>query len=333
MRLQHNLLCDIIEGMLWRQIQKTNYTNLDSLLRDLMIEDEKKLFFSQNNNFVLNLPRRLAQKIEKGNIQDPLLLQFLPTNEEGISSGLIDPVQDTDFKKTDCLLHKYQSRALIVTTSACAMHCRYCFRKNFEYKSSDYENEILHIQQDTSLEEILLSGGDPLSLSDEKLFDLLEQLEKIPHVKRIRFHTRFIIGIPERIHEGFLKKLAKIQKQIIFVIHTNHKNELDEEIMLACRELMKLGIPVLSQTVLLKKVNDSLDTLIDLFKHLINHGVIPYYLHQFDPVQGAMHFEVNLEDGLRLHNQLKDFLPGYAVPQYVQEIPGKKSKLPVMKAQ
>lgn len=317
--------------MLWRQIQKNNFTNLDELLDELNISSDKRQQFTNIKNFVLNLPRRLASKIQKNNTNDPLLKQFLPTVNEFCDTGLKDPVQDFNFQKTEILLQKYASRALLVTTSACAMHCRYCFRKNYDYKTSNYDDEIDLIKEDKTLEEVLLSGGDPLSLSDEKLFSLLERLENIPHIKRIRFHTRFIIGIPERIHDGFVKKLASLGKQIIFVIHVNHVNELDDDIFAACKNLSKIGIPILTQTVLLKDVNDSVETLVNLFKSLINQGIIPYYLHQFDPVQGAMHFEVSPDKGLLIHQELRNHLPGYAVPQYVQEIPGKKSKLPVLK--
>lgn len=315
--------------MLWRSIQKNNFKKLSAVLDYLEMSLENRNFFLEKHTFVLNLPQRLAAKIEKNNPQDPILKQFLPSKLELSEEGLTDPVEDSSFQKTSSLLQKYNSRALIITTSACAMHCRYCFRKNYNYQSSEFSEEIKLIEQDLSLEEILLSGGDPLSLSDESLFQLLDHLNKINHIKRIRFHTRFLIGIPERIHEGFLKKLSTLSKQIIFVIHVNHKNELDEDIINACKALMKLGIPVLSQTVLLKGVNDQTQILIDLFKELINFGIIPYYLHQFDPVKGSMHFEVEVEEGLKIHEELRKHLPGYAVPTYVQEIPQEQSKTPL----
>jgi len=315
--------------MLWRQIQKNNFTDLNTLLDFLEIEPNHRFNFLEKSPFVLNLPLRLAQKIAKKSLNDPILYQFLPLLLEQNTQGALDPVKDKDFQKTTSLLQKYPGRALIITTSACAMHCRYCFRKNYDYLPSNFQNELELIQNDPSLEEILLSGGDPLSLSDEKLFNLLEALDKIPHLKRIRFHTRFIVGIPERIHEGFIKKIQSLKKQLFFVIHVNHAKELDEDIFIACKKLLSCGIPVLSQTVLLKGVNDDIETLVDLFKALSNRGIIPYYLHQFDPVQGSMHFEVPIETGLNLYAQLKNHLPGYAVPSYVQEIPGHLSKTPL----
>lgn len=315
--------------MLWRSIQKNNFKNLSKLLDYLEMSEENRPLFLEKHSFVLNLPERLARKIKKNHPNDPILKQFVPTLLELSKDGLEDPVEDSSFQKTPSLLQKYQGRALIVTTSACAMHCRYCFRKNYDYRSTGFFDELEAIRNDPTLEEILLSGGDPLSLGDEALFKLLDELESIPHLKRIRFHTRFLIGIPERIHEGFLKKLGSIQKQVIFVIHVNHKNELDEDITQACKSLIKLGIPVLSQTVLLKGINDKTSSLVDLFKELINFGVIPYYLHQFDPVQGSMHFEVDIDVGLQIHQELRSYLPGYAVPTYVQEIPQKDSKTPL----
>lgn len=315
--------------MLWRSIQKNNFKKLTLLLDFLEMDQENRGLFLEKHDFVLNLPLRLAAKIEKNNPDDPILKQFVPTLEELSKDGKEDPVEDFSFQKTSSLLQKYEGRALIVSTSACAMHCRYCFRKNYDYQESSFIQELEIIKNDTSLEEVLLSGGDPLSLSDEKLFNLLDELCLIPHVQRIRFHTRFLIGIPERIHEGFLKKMRQLSKQVIFVIHVNHKNEIDEDIKKSCRNLLACGVPVLSQTVLLKGINDCRDTLVELFKELINFGVIPYYLHQFDPVMGSMHFEVSIEKGLEIHSELRSFLPGYAVPTYVQEIPKKDSKTPL----
>lgn len=293
-----------------------------------MSENNRRLFLDRHD-FILNLPERLAQKISKNDPDDPLLLQFVPHINELSEEGLEDPVDDLAFQKSPKLLQKYKSRALMITTSACAMHCRYCFRKNYPYLSSDFINEIELINKDTSLEEILLSGGDPLSLSDDSLFDLLDQLEAIAHIQRIRFHTRFPIGIPERIHEGFLKKISSYKKQIIFVIHVNHVRELDQDILDACRSLLAHKIPVLTQTVLLKGINDSVKELRDLFLRLVNHGIIPYYLHQLDRVKGSLHFEVDPQIGLDLIEELRNQLPGYAIPEYVQEIAHKSSKTPL----
>ena len=211
------------------------------------------------------------------------------------------------------------------------MHCRYCFRQHYDYETQDklFTEELQQIAQEPSLTEILLSGGDPLSLSNAQLGHLLGKLQEIPHLKRIRFHTRFPIGIPERIDAEFLELLASCSKQVIFVIHCNHPNEFDNEILESLKKVGKLGIPLLSQTVLLKGVNDTLSVLETLFMLLVDHGILPYYLHQLDRVQGATHFEVAEEKGKQLMEQLGDLLPGYAMPKYVREVPGQPKKMPV----
>ncbi|MFI5333617.1 MAG: KamA family radical SAM protein, partial [Chlamydiales bacterium] len=224
--------------------------------------------------------------------------------------------------------HKYEGRALLLTTAACAMNCRFCFRRNFDYQENEsfFEQELQAIEKNTSLSEIILSGGDPLSLSDEKLDALLEKLAKIPHLKRLRFHTRFPIGIPERIDTSFLDLLKRSHLQIFFVIHCNHPNELDEDIFAALKEIQKLGIPVLNQNVLLKGVNDDAKTLETLMRTLADHGILPYYLNQLDRVQGAAHFEVEEKKGQALMAEIARSLSGYTVPHYVREIPGNAQK-------
>ncbi len=314
----------------WRAIQKTNFNSGKSLVEFLELDAENAREVLERSRFTLNLPRRLAEKIEKNNLDDPILKQFVPLREELVSSvGFsCDPVGDTSSQKTTKLLQKYVGRALLVCTSSCTMHCRYCFRQNFPYDTSDklFDEELEAIAQDCTLEEIILSGGDPLSLSDLVLQQLLQALTSINHVQRIRFHTRFPIGIPERIDDSFLQILASTKVQIIFVIHVNHPRELDEDVIASLKKIQRLGIPVLNQAVLLKGVNDNLLTLKTLFETLINIGVMPYYLHQLDRVQGTAHFEVEEEVGLSLLEELRGCLPGYAIPQYVREIAGKPSK-------
>ena len=313
---------------MWRQIQRRNFTRLEPFLSYLELEGK----VPTSASFPLNVPMRLAQKIKKKDWHDPILLQFLPSFEEEKVSPLflLDPVHDAEFQKTPKLLHKYQGRALLLCSSACAMHCRYCFRKNSSYETArGFEEELAEIQRDPTLHEILLSGGDPLSLGEVQLGELLRGLDAIDHVKRLRFHTRFPIGIPERIDAPFLEQLAGCKKQVIFVIHVNHVRELDEEIVARLKAIQRLGIPVLSQSVLLKGVNDRLETLCELFEGLIGWGILPYYLHQLDRVQGAEHFEVSEEEGKRLMAQLQERLPGYGVPRYVKEEPHKAHKTSV----
>lgn len=296
---------------------------------ELHVEEGQRRILT-SPSFALNLPLRLAQKMKKGDWKDPLLLQFLPLQSELNDHALFvsDPVLDINFKKTPKLLHKYSGRALLLCTSACAMHCRYCFRQNFPYEKTnlDFKQELKELNQDQSLTEIILSGGDPLSLSNERLKSLLQELNQIPHIQKIRFHTRFPIGIPERIDDAFIHTLSSLDKQVIFVIHSNHPQELDNAVFSALKRVQKLGIPLLCQTVLLHQVNDSVEVLADLFTNLSNQGILPYYLHQLDRVKGTAHFETTKEKGKELMQQLSAKLPGYCVPKYVQEIPNQPSK-------
>ena len=210
------------------------------------------------------------------------------------------------------------------------MNCRFCFRQNYPYPHQGLlDKEFDAISSDPSLYEIILSGGDPLSLGDDKLASIIQRLEAIPHIKIIRFHTRFPIGIPERISDQFLHLLKNTSLQTVFVIHVNHPNELDDDILSALQKIQHTQTPVLSQTVLLRSVNDCSKTLSKLYLSLIAHGIIPYYLHQLDPVQQAHHFKVPIEKGLSIINALRMKLPGYAVPRYVQEIPHHLSKTPI----
>jgi len=311
--------------MTWQDIVRKNVTSWERLC-SLVELDLPEI---QNLNFPLNLPIRLANKIEKGNLEDPILKQFVPRVAETKQSPLYlsDPVGDQQSRCTPKSLKKYNQRILLVTTQACAMHCRYCFRQKFTYaKQKGFEEELLQIQEDVSLREVILSGGDPLSLSDRVLGDLIHSLSAIPHLKRLRFHSRFPIGIPERITPKFLEILSQCTLQTWFVIHCNHPRELDDDVLQALKSIQKLGIPVLNQAVLLKGVNDSVETLQALCEQLVDNGIYPYYLHQLDRVQGTAHFEVKQEEGRRLIEELRARLAGYAIPTYVQEIAGESSK-------
>ncbi len=312
---------------IWRKKLRQNFTSREALA-DFLLLDREELIAPKG--FSINVPLRLAEKIEKGNLEDPLLKQFIPLRSEElhVEGFEKDPVGDSSFRCSNKMLKKYDGRVLLVTTSACAMHCRYCFRQNFDYEVEEkaFAQELAFIQTDESIHEVILSGGDPLSLSDERLGELLDALCAIEHVKKIRFHTRFPIGIPERLDDAFLELLQRVKKQIWFVVHVNHPNELDDEVIASLSRVRSLGIPVLNQSVLLKGVNDNVETLYELFLRLVDHGVLPYYLHQLDRVEGAQQFEVSDQVGQSLIEQLTARLPGYAVPRFVREIPGKMSK-------
>ena len=315
---------------LWRKIQRENFTSLEKLCAYLELNSTQISQLTESKNFPLNLPSRLAAKIEKGTFNDPIFKQFVPIHEENNLSACFvkDPVGDCHVSQSAKYLKKYASRVLLMPTGACAMHCRYCFRQNYPYApfQSGLSPELAWIDQDPSIKEVILSGGDPLSLSNDSLQEILISICAVSHVERIRFHTRFPIGIPERIDETFLSQLEACTKQIWFIIHCNHPRELDLDVLAALKKIQKLGIPVLNQSVLLKGVNDSVDTLQALCEKLTANGIIPYYLHQLDRVERAAHFEVSQTEGRGLVAELNKRLSGYAVPKYVQEISGEPSK-------
>jgi len=316
----------------WRAILRKNFTRIELLADFLELNEEQRSLLIARSDFPLQVPLRLAQKMAKRTLDDPIAKQFLPSLQElhGNSEFVLDPVCDASFQKEEKLLHKYEGRVLLVCTAACAMHCRYCFRQNFAYSSlKGFEEELAVIEQDLSIQEVILSGGDPLSLSNEVLGQILARLTQFSHIRRIRFHTRFPIGIPERIDEDFLNLVGSISQQVYFVIHCNHPAELDQEIFDRLRALQRLGCILLNQAVLLKDVNDDATTLQLLAEKLANHGILFYYLHQLDRVKGAAHFEVSEDKGRSLIAQIAKKLPGYAVPKYVREIAGEPHKTPI----
>lgn len=286
--------------------------------------------------FGLFAPRSFIARMRHGDAADPLLQQVLPQLiEQQTSSGYsTDPVGDREATVMPGLLHKYAGRALIVATGACAVHCRYCFRRHFTYQDAprtgaDWSAVLGHIAGDTSIREVILSGGDPLTLVDSVLEEFAFRLAEIPDVRRLRVHTRLPVMIPERINAALLNWLTGTRLAPVVVIHANHANELQGNAARAMRRLVTAGVPVLNQAVLLRSVNDSVAALAELSERLLDLGVLPYYLHQLDRVQGAAHFDVPVAEGLRLVEALRRELPGYAVPRYVREIAGQPYKLPL----
>lgn len=317
--------------MSWKEVLRNNFTRWDALCQFLELDEELRSHVLQRSHFPLNLPRRLAEKIAKNTLDDPILRQFVPLAEENqkVPGYSADPLEeDLTFCKTAKFIHKYSGRALLLPSSACAMHCRFCFRRHFPYETQEkaLDKELELIAKDPSLKEIILSGGDPLSLSNEALKNLLDALEKIPHLKRVRFHTRFPVGIPERLEPAFLDLLEPRRIQIWMVIHCNHERELDDDVKAALKSVLKRGIPVLSHIVLLKGVNDSIEALEGLCERLVDCGILPYCLNQLDRVEGSHHFDVEEAIGRTLMAQLQSRVSGYAVPKYVREVPNKPSK-------
>jgi EF-P beta-lysylation protein EpmB len=275
-------------------------------------------------------------RMTPGNPHDPLLRQVLPLDAElfpapGYST---DAVGDRESQRAPGLLQKYAGRALLIAAGACAVHCRYCFRRHFPYGDAprtltDWEPALAAIRADESLHEIILSGGDPLMLTDRRLADLTERLAEIPHLTRLRIHSRLPIVLPSRVTHDFLDLLTSCRLTSVLVVHANHPRELDGDCGAALQTLVRSGIPTLNQAVLLRGVNDDAEVLTELCEGLVNLGVLPYYLHQLDRVQGGAHFDVPEETGLALIAELRRRLPGYAVPQYVREVPGEMHKVPL----
>ncbi len=283
--------------------------------------------------FPLFAPLGYVAKMVPGDPLDPLLLQVLPVAAEldeqtGFTS---DPVGDAAAHLEPGLLHKYPGRVLLVTTGACAIHCRYCFRRHFPYAETPHSVEawrpaLDQIARDASVEEVILSGGDPLTLVDSQLEQLVIALERIPHLQRLRVHTRLPIVIPERVTTELLAWLRGSRLTPVVVVHANHPSELVGDVSEALSRLVDAGIPTLNQSVLLRGVNDDVETLAELSRRLVNLRVMPYYLHQLDRVTGAAHFEVPTTEGLELLARLRTMLPGYAIPRYVTDLPGEPSK-------
>ncbi|MBI3837232.1 MAG: EF-P beta-lysylation protein EpmB [Planctomycetia bacterium] len=284
-------------------------------------------------DFPVFAPRGYIARMRPGDARDPLLRQVLPLeDEQTVPAGYApDPVGDRAATRSPGLLHKYRSRILMVTTGACAVHCRYCFRRHFPYSEGprspdDWQGAFENIAADTTLREVILSGGDPLTLVDSHLAELARRLAAVPHLRRLRVHTRLPIMIPQRITAELIDWLRGTRLAPIVVIHANHAAELDGAVAGALARLSDAGIPLLNQAVLLGGVNDQADTLAELCERLVDLRVLPYYLHQLDRVAGAAHFEVPEAQGRDLIAQLRKRLPGYAVPRYVREMAGQEHK-------
>lgn len=286
--------------------------------------------------FPLRVPRGFVARMVPGDADDPLLRQVLPLDDEmrPVPGFGLDAVGDAAARTATGVLQKYRGRALLVATGSCAVHCRYCFRRHFPYAEEtaarDGWREALEaIRADAGVEEVLLSGGDPLSLATPKLAELTAALAGIPHVRRLRIHSRLPVVLPERVDDGLVRWLAGLPWPVAFVIHANHANEFDAEVDAALGRLRGAGAQLLNQAVLLRGVNDSVEALAALGERSFAAGVLPYYLHQLDRVAGVAHFEVPDEQALALHAQLRARLSGYLVPRLVREVPGDTGKRPL----
>lgn len=322
----------------WQQQLAEAFNNIEDLCRYLQLSpDDLPVSVAATENFALRVPLSFAACMEKGNPHDPLLRQVLPIKEELFAYPGFnhDPVGDLAAAAQTGVLHKYYGRVLLINTGSCAINCRYCFRRNFPYadlqlSKQKEETAVQYIQADDSISEVILSGGDPLLLSDARLSRLIQQLNAIKHVKRIRIHSRLPIVLPARITGEFLNTLTESPKQIVIVVHCNHANEISDRVIAACNLLKTSGITVFNQSVLLKGINDNAEVLCELSERLFSHGIIPYYLHLLDKATGTGHFEVSEQQALILIRQVQATLPGYLVPKLVKEQAGAASKLSIL---
>jgi len=320
----------------WRELWRDAITDAGELLEAVGLGHRTDLLPPDDAGFPLRVPRGFAARMRRGDPTDPLLLQVLPrrAEHEAVDGFIVDAVGDMASRAGHGLLHKYDGRALLIASGSCAINCRYCFRRHFPYgeeiaAAAQWRDALAHVKADPSIRELILSGGDPLSLATHKLAELTRGLADMPHVIRLRIHTRLPVVLPERIDDDFTDWLAALPLQKVVVLHANHANEFDASVDAACARLRAAGATLLNQSVLLKEVNDDADTLVALCERSFAAGVLPYYLHQLDKVAGAAHFEVSDERALGFMEVLRGTLPGYLVPKLVRELQGDPSKRPV----
>ena len=287
-------------------------------------------------NFPLKVPLAFVQKMQKGNPNDPLLLQVLPSIQETLLTiGYTnDPLHEHSHNPIKGLLHKYQSRVLITLTGVGEINCRYCFRQHFDYGANLPTNTEIgeiyqYIQHDDKIKEVIFSGGDPLNLSNRRLKIWFEMLSKLPQIQTIRLHTRLPVVLASRIDDELLDLFKSYQKNIVMVLHINHPQEIDKNLKKQCQLLKDAGVTLLNQSVLLKNINDDVKTLIQLSYDLFNNGIAPYYLHILDKVNGAAHFDIPIKKAINIYWELLENLSGYLVPKLVQELPDKPYKTPI----
>lgn len=289
------------------------------------------------SDFPLRVPRPYASRIQRGNPHDPLLRQVLPLalENQSVPGYVSDPLHEANSNIMPGIIHKYHGRVLLILAGSCAINCRYCFRRSFPYQANqnspaEWVLALDYIRQHNDISEVILSGGEPLIHSDERLHQLVGSIADIEHVKRLRVHTRLPIVIPQRVTSNMLDWLTNSRLQSIVVLHTNHAAEIDDDVFAALHRIKSSGITLLNQSVLLKGVNDDLNVLKQLSERLFEAGAMPYYLHLLDKIEGAAHFDVPTPRAQQLVGQLCAQLPGYLVPKLVRECAGEPAKTPIL---
>ncbi|HDZ07816.1 EF-P beta-lysylation protein EpmB [Pseudohongiella sp.] len=318
----------------WQQELSNLITDPKELLQLLGLNpDDVSIPADVLRAFPLKVPRPFVARMRPGDARDPLLLQVLPSAQESDDTpGYgFDPLAEADFNPQPGILHKYQGRVLVLAAPHCAVHCRYCFRRHFPYEDNVpgrqvWEQSLQWLATQPQINEVIYSGGDPLAASDKHLAWLTNRISEIPHIGRLRIHTRTPVLVPSRVDDKLIAWLGDSRLQTVMVIHCNHANEIDADVIAAMHRLRDAGVTLLNQSVLLKGVNDSAQALAALSEALFAAGVLPYYLHALDKVQGVAHFDVNEDRARELIMELKQQLPGYLVPRLVREIPGEASK-------
>lgn len=323
-----------IESTQWKEILANLITDADELCELLDLNDLDRAALKEScAGFPLRAPRPYVSRIKPADPLDPLLLQILPRTEELITTDAaqLDPLQEQQFSPVSGLLHKYHGRVLIVLSGSCAIHCRYCFRRHFPYQDArigkaQWQDILDYIRADTSITEVIFSGGDPLNSTDASLARQCDDLANISHLRRLRIHTRQPVMIPQRINKECLAWMSRTRLDVVMVLHSNHAQEIDSSVKKALIYLKSAGITLLNQSVLLKGINDSAETLAELNERLFECGVLPYYLHMLDPVQGAMHFAVPHQRAMQIKAELQAILPGYLIPRFAVEEPHANNK-------
>ncbi|MGO1750787.1 MAG: EF-P beta-lysylation protein EpmB [Marinobacter sp.] len=322
----------------WQQLLSDSITSPRELLARLDLPADKWLAGAEAGHrlFQTRVPEPFLARMERGNAADPLLRQVLPLNlETGEAEGFVsDPLEEDGAIQTTGLIRKYRSRALLMVTGQCAINCRYCFRRHFPYDEqrlgpADRQRVLDTLTASPEINEVIFSGGDPLAVNDQLLSQWASAISSIPHIRRIRLHTRLPVVIPQRVCDSLLAWIANTPVQVVMVLHINHAAEIDHSTRQALNQLRSAGVTLLNQSVILRGVNDNADALENLSEALFEAGVLPYYLHAFDPVAGAQHFDVPDEEARLLVRELLSRLPGFLVPRLVREIPGKPAKTPI----
>ncbi len=322
----------------WQQLLSGSITCPEELLARLDLSPERWLRGARAGHqlFPVRVPEPFLARMRKGDPDDPLLRQVLPVSQEALRvPGFVrDPLEEDGAIQTTGLIRKYRSRALLMVTGQCAVNCRYCFRRHFPYEDQrlspqDRQRIIETLAASPEINEVILSGGDPLAVNDKLLAQWAHELGAIPHLKRLRLHTRLPVVIPERVCEPLLAWLKNTRLQVVMVLHINHPAEIDSATRTALEQLRDAGVTLLNQSVILRGVNDNADVLETLSESLFDAGVLPYYLHAFDPVEGAHHYDVSDEEARGLVRDLLGRLPGFLVPKLVREVPGQEGKTPL----